>query len=141
MFNEGGVGLDLSCVSSHLPQQGRPQQEPVRCKISQERGAGAMQLQTPAAFTHPCIGRESLVAWSRFWLFCMPPSAQHLNFPPQSHGQQRQCCYRVLLPTLYLGRASRAHLPVWIWVLWGQSLQLPTAFTARQQHLSGTGHC
>lgn len=49
MFNDGDVDLNLCCVSSHLPQQGRLQQEPVRCKISLECNAAAMQLHTPLA--------------------------------------------------------------------------------------------
>lgn len=47
LFNEGDVDLDLCCVSSHLPQQGRLQQEPGTRKISLERSMAAMQLHTP----------------------------------------------------------------------------------------------
>lgn len=75
MFNEGDVDLDLCCVSSHLPQQGRLQQEPVRCKISLERRAAAMQLHTPIRTRPSCIGMESPVAWMRFWRYCRSPSS------------------------------------------------------------------
>lgn len=88
MFNEGVVDLDLHCVSSHLPQQGRLQQEPVRYKISLERRVAAMQLHTPRS--HPAFphrqgelgGTEEVLKVLQITEFL-----EHLNFLPKIQSQ------------------------------------------------------